>query len=152
MVHKDLKYNNLFTVEERKKIIAQSMADLRKSTGLSQKEAAASIGISQATYSAYERGRNEPPAEILVRLSYLFKCPIDILVQRDRVYRDANDALKQVEQLHAQMLQLEEDMSKNGGENETAKAMMEVMKKMGEALVQTAQRPDFVSKLEDPLR
>ena len=152
MVHKDLKYNNLFTVEERKKIIAQSMADLRKSTGLSQKEAAASIGISQATYSAYERGRNEPPAEILVRLSYLFKCPIDILVQRDRVYRDANDALKQVEQLHAQMLQLEEDMSKTGGENETAKAMMEVMKKMGEALVQTAQRPDFVSKLEDPLR
>lgn len=152
MVHKDLKYNNLFTVEERKKIIAQSMADLRKSTGLSQKEAAASIGISQATYSAYERGRNEPPAEILVRLSYLFKCPIDILVQRDRVYRDANDALKQVEQLHAQMLQLEEDMSKNGGENETAKAMMEVMKKMGEALVQTAQRPDIAAKLNDPLR
>jgi transcriptional regulator with XRE-family HTH domain len=152
MEHLEPKYNNLFTVEERKKIIAQSMAELRKNSGLSQKEAAATIGISQATYSAYERGRNEPPAEILVRLSYLFKCPIDILVQRDRIYRDANDALKQAEQLKAKMLQLEEDFAKNGGENETAKAMLEVMKKMGEALVQTAQRPDIAAKLNDPLR
>ena len=95
MVQANAEYNNLFTVEERKKIIAQSMGELRKSSGLSQKEAAAKIGISQATYSAYERGRNEPPAEILVRLSHLYKCPVDILVQRDRHYRDAKDILKQ---------------------------------------------------------
>ena len=152
MVQTNAKYNNLFTVEERKKIIAQSMADLRKSSGLSQKEAAAAIGISQATYSAYERGRNEPPAEILVRLSYLFKCPIDILVQRDRHYRDAKDILKQAEQIQAQMQQIEEELAKNGGDNEAAKAMMEVMKKMGEALAQTAQRPDFALKIDEPLR
>ena len=59
----EVTYNNLFTIEERKKIIAQAMRDLRKRSGKSQKQIAAKIGISQATYSAYERGRNEPPAE-----------------------------------------------------------------------------------------
>ena len=53
------KYNNLFTIEERKRIIAQTMGELRKAKGLSQKEVAAEVGISQATYSAYERGRSD---------------------------------------------------------------------------------------------
>lgn len=152
MMQNEAKYNNLFTLEERKKIIAQSIGELRKAKGLSQKEVAGEIGVSQATYSAYERGRNEPPAEILVRLSYLFNCPVDILVQRDRQYRDASDALKQAEQLQAQMLQLEEELAKNNGDNETAKAMMELMKKLGEALAQTAQRPDIATKMNDPLK
>lgn len=151
MMQNEAKYNNLFTLEERKKIIAQSIGELRKAKGFSQKEVAGEIGVSQATYSAYERGRNEPPAEILVRLSYLFNCPVDILVQRDRLYRDASDALKQAEQLQAQMLQLEEELAKNGGDNETAKAMMELMKKLGEALAQTAQRPDIAKQINDPL-
>lgn len=147
-----IQYNNLFTVEERKRIIAQTIAELRKSSGLSQKEAAAKIGISQATYSAYERGRNEPPAEILVRLSFLFNCPLDVMVQRNRIYRDADDALEKAVQFQAQLDKFQEDLDKNGGENETAQAMLDVMKKLGEAFAQTAQRPDIAAKLNDPLR
>ena len=50
------------------------------------------------------------------------------------------------------MLQLEEELAKNNGDNETAKAMMELMKKLGEALAQTAQRPDIATKMNDPLK
>ena len=145
------KYNNLFTAEERKRIIAQTMGEMRKAKGLSQKEAAAVIGISQATYSAYERGRNEPPAEILVRLSYLFNCPVDILIQRDRLYRDASDALKQAEQYRAEMAQLEEALAENGGDNETAKALLALMGKVNDALTQVAQKAEFVKVINDPL-
>ena len=151
MMQNEAKYNNLFTLEERKKIIAQSIGELRKAKGLSQKEVAGEIGVSQATYSAYERGRNEPPAEILVRLSYLFNCPVDILVQRDRLYRDASEALKQAEQYRAQIAQLEGELAKNDGENETAKAMLDLMQKLSEAITQTAQRPDIAKQINDPL-
>lgn len=151
MMQNEAKYNNLFTLEERKKIIAQSIGELRKAKGLSQKEVAGEIGVSQATYSAYERGRNEPPAEILVRLSYLFNCPVDVLVQRDRLYRDASEAIRQAEQYRAQIAQLEEELAKNDGENETAKAMLDLMQKLSEALTQTAQRPDIAKQINDPL-
>ena len=151
MMQNEVKYNNLFTLEERKKIIAQSIGELRKAKGLSQKEVAGEIGVSQATYSAYERGRNEPPAEILVRMSYLFNCPVDVLVQRDRLYRDASEALRQAEQYRAQIAQLEKELAKNDGENETAKAMLDLMQKLSEALTQTAQRPDIAKQINDPL-
>ena len=151
MSQNEEKYENIFTVEERKRIIAQAMRELRKAKGISQKEAAGEIGISQATYSAYERGRNEPPAEILVRLSYLFDCSVDILVQRDRLYRSASDALKQAEQLRAEMAQLEKALAENEGENETAKSLLFLMDKLNEALIQTTLRPDIARAIDDPL-
>lgn len=152
MAQNEVQYTNLFTVEERKKIIAQAMSDLRKASHLSQKEAAAQIGISQATYSAYERGRNEPPAEILVRLSYLFNCPVDILVQRDRRYRDASDAIKQAKQYRAELAQLETALAENGGDNETTKAMLAMMGKLSDALIQTAQNADISKKINETLK
>lgn len=148
----EAKYSNLFTTEERKLIIAQTMAELRKAKGLSQKEVAAQIGVSQATYSAYERGRNEPPAEVLVRLSYLFGCSLDILMQRERTYRTAADALKQAEQYRDQLAELKEELSKKEGDTELASAILELVGKLNEAVIQTAQRPDIAVELETPLK
>ena len=148
----EAKYSNLFTTEERKLIIAQTMAELRKVKGLSQKEVAAQIGVSQATYSAYERGRNEPPAEVLVRLSYLFGCSLDILMQRERTYRTAADALKQAEQYRDQLAELKEELSKKEGDTELASAILELVGKLNEAVIQTAQRPDIAVELETPLK
>lgn len=144
-------YANIFTVEERKKIIAQAIGQLRKARGISQKEAAAIIGVTQATYSTYERGRTEPPAEILVRMSYLFNCPVDILVQKDRLYRDANEALKQAEQYRAEIAQLEAALGDKDGDNETAKALLELMGKLNDALAQTAKRADIANAINEPL-
>lgn len=147
----EVKYNNLFTVEERKKIVAQTMGELRKAKGLSQKEVAAAIDVSQATYSAYERGRNEPPIEIIVRLSYLFGCPVDILVQKERLFRNAADVVKQAEQLTEEIEQLKKAMAENGGDNETAAKMLTLLEQLNNALSQTAQRPDIAAKIKKPL-
>ncbi len=35
----------------------------------SQKEVAEAIGVSTQSYATYERGRNEAPAEVLIRLA-----------------------------------------------------------------------------------
>ena len=106
-------------------MIGQTVTSVRKGKGYSQKEVAALLGISQATYSTYERGRTEPPTEILVRLSYLFDC--DILVQRDRLARTNEDAQKQIDELKLQLQEFEEQMAANGGDNPVAQAFLESM-------------------------
>ena len=127
MEHSLAPYECQFSVDERKRMVSQCMASLRKGKGLSQKEAAALIGVSQATYSAYERGRNEPPIEVLVRLSYLFDCSIDILVQRDRLARTSEDAQKQLDELRRQLQECEDQMAANGGDNPVAQAFLDSM-------------------------
>ena len=72
--------------------------ELRKARGYSQKEVAAFLNMSQPTYSGYERGRSEPPIEILVRLSYLYQVSVDVLVQRDRLAKTVNDLKKQIDE------------------------------------------------------
>lgn len=150
MEQNEVKYNNLFTIEERKKIIAQTMRELRKRSGMSQKEIAAKVGVSQATYSAYERGRNEPPAEMLVRLSYVFDCSIDVLVQRERLYRDAEEALKQVAQCQEEIDRLKADLV--GMEvNEDTKALVDLLDKLSDTLMQSVQNSDTAQAIDNPL-
>ena len=120
-------YECQITEDERKRMIGQTVTSVRKGKGYSQKEVAALLGISQATYSTYERGRTEPPTEILVRLSYLFDCPVDILVQRDRLARTNEDAQKQIDELKRQLQECEEQMAANGGDNPVAQAFLESM-------------------------
>ncbi len=81
-------YNNLYDVTERKKLISTMLTEFRKVNGYQQKEVAKLIGIKSQTYNAYESGRNETPAEILVRLSILYDTPIDILVQKDNITKE----------------------------------------------------------------
>lgn len=150
MEQNEVKYNNLFTIEERKKIIAQTMRELRKRSGMSQKEIAAEVGVSQATYSAYERGRNEPPAEMLVRLSYVFDCSIDVLVQRERLYRDAEEALKQVAQCQEEIDRLKADLV--GMEvNEDTKALVDLLDKLSDTLMQSVQNSDTAQAIDNQL-
>lgn len=101
-------YECQFTAEDRKQFIAESITQLRKRSGLSQKEVASLLGVTQATYSTYERGRTEPQAEILVRLSYLFKVPVDIIVQTDRTAKTREDTQAQIDDLRQHMANLEE--------------------------------------------
>ena len=85
---KQFEYNNLFTQAERKDLMAQTLKILRNGKRLTQQEVAEKLDIQTQTYATYERGRNEPPAEILVRLSYLYDVPVDIIVQRDNMFKD----------------------------------------------------------------
>lgn len=147
MEQNEVKYNNLFTIEERKKIIAQTMRELRKRSGMSQKEIAAKVEVSQATYSAYERGRNEPPAEVLVRLSYVFGCSVDVLVQKDRLYRNANEALMQLAQCQGELERVRAELAGN----EEAQALFDLLEKVSDIAMQTVQDTDIAQAIDNPL-
>jgi len=96
MENKGISYDNIYTVAERKQLIAEMLKTHRQINKYTQKEVAEHIGVNAETYATYERGRNEPPAEILVRLAFLYNVPIDYLVQRDNLYKDEKTALKTI--------------------------------------------------------
>lgn len=96
MKNKGISYDNIYTVAERKQLIAEMLKTHRQINKYTQKEVAEHIGVNAETYATYERGRNEPPAEILVRLAFLYDVPIDYLVQRDNLYKDEKTALKTI--------------------------------------------------------
>ena len=123
-------YNSPFSSDERKALIAQSLLKARRSEGLSQKEVAAAVGVTQATYSTYERGRTEPPAEILVRLSYLFKVPVDVIIQRDRLHRTSDDAQKQIDEVKQQIGELESQLTSNEGNNPVAMEFLQAISRL----------------------
>lgn len=104
-------YNNLYDNNERKQLIAEMIREYRNMNKLSQKEIAEYIGVNTQTYGAYESGRNEPPAEVLVRLSLFYEIPIDILVQRDNMSKDKMTAKKQLEEYEKQIQELKEQLS-----------------------------------------
>ena len=90
-------YENIYTIAERKALIADTLKFLRKSKRYTQKEVAEKLGINTEAYATYERGRNEPPAEMLVRLSFLYDVPIDVIVQKDNFTKDSLAVRKQLE-------------------------------------------------------
>lgn len=134
MMQDEATYTNIFTIEERKKIIAQTIGELRRSKNLSQKEVAAQIEVSQATYSAYERGRNEPPAEIIVRLSYLFDCPVDMIVQRDRQYRNAEELESQLAEMGKELEEYQRRINEGGKDAADVSGMIDILGKLVTAL------------------
>ena len=60
------------------------LKELRKKYGYSQREVANRLRISTSVISAYENGERTPSAEILLALSYLYKCSTDYLLGKDQ--------------------------------------------------------------------
>ena len=107
-------YNGEFTIEERKAMTAQILRELRKVKKLSQKEVAGKLNIPATTYNTYESGRTEPPIEILVRLSHLYKIPVDLIVQRDRTYATADDVSRQIATVQENLAQFDKAFEEKG--------------------------------------
>ena len=125
MENKLAPYECQFTIEERKKITAHTLQELRKAKGYSQKEVASYIQVKPATFNTYETGRTEPPIEVLVRLSYLYQTPIDYLVQKDRQYRTATD-------LQALLDEYKKKLKETETSNDPSEAALkEMLEKMG---------------------
>lgn len=118
-------YNNLYDNTERKQLIAESMILFRTSKNLQMKEVAELIGITPQAYGAYERGRNEPPTEVLVRLSMLYDVSIDVLVQRDNFNKDRLTIKKQLDMYDEQIKQLRAELLK--GDPEAQRALTEML-------------------------
>ncbi|MGL9894086.1 helix-turn-helix domain-containing protein [Enterococcus mundtii] len=60
---------HLMEIEEAKLDIALKLAELRKSTGLTQKQLAQKIGKPQSTISRVETGEMNPSIELVIELA-----------------------------------------------------------------------------------
>lgn len=109
-------YNNLYEANERKDLIASMLAEFRKANNLQQKEIAELIGIKAQTYCAYESGRNEPPAEILVRLSWIYEIPVDVLIQRDNISKAEQSPQDILDRYDSQIKELRQELLKGDPE------------------------------------
>lgn len=105
-------YNNLYNQTERKLLTAAMLKAFRENNNLQKKEVAELIGIKPQTYGAYESGRNEAPAEVLVRLSMLYEVPVDLLVQRDNMSKTEKSAQEQLAMYDEQIKGLKEAILK----------------------------------------
>lgn len=110
------RYGNAFEVSERKELIAETLRVFRESCGLTQSEVAKYLGIRAGTYSTYENGTREIPAEILVRISLLYDMPTDVILQRDRLSRGNFEVQKQFEALEKEVDELRDTFTNKEAE------------------------------------
>lgn len=128
-------YNNLYTIEERKDLIAQIIKELRIKNNLTQTDVCEIIGVNKQTYNNYEKGRSTPPAEIIVRLSYLYDIPTDILLQKDNLLKSASAQMKLLEEYERQIAELKEQIkNKPPEEQATLKSFIGGLEQMLNAL------------------
>ena len=106
-------YNNLFDIDERKELIGQVLKELRLASGKKQSEIAELLGIKAGTYSTYENGTREMPAELIVRTSILYGLPADFILQTEARTREIYDTQKQLDAFNDQMDELKDLIKAN---------------------------------------
>ena len=63
-------------------IIGNTLADLRKNTGMTQKEFSKILGVSESSIAHYEQGITIPSADMLLKYADYFNVNIDYLFGR----------------------------------------------------------------------
>lgn len=144
-------YECQFSPQERKRIVAQTLRELRKLKNYSQKELAGILGLSQPGYNGYETGRTEPPLEILVRLSYLYKVPVDLIVQKDRLYRTTTDINDQITKMNMEIDKMAKELDKSDLNNPMAQQIIESMKMLAEGMQKYSEQPSIKEQIEEAL-
>ena len=61
----------------------KKLAALRKARGLSQKELAKMVGVSQTTIASWEIGTREPNIAKLIQMAEIFGCTVDELIKKE---------------------------------------------------------------------
>lgn len=62
------------------KKFCQNLKDIRKQSGLTQKQVALSLKVVESCYANWEQGRTEPNIDMLRKLAIIFCVSIDELV------------------------------------------------------------------------
>lgn len=129
-------YENQFDNEKRKALFAVAVRELRKANQLTQKEAANALGIGQPTYNSYENGRSEPSLEILVRMSFLFHCSVDDLLQKSNLIGDTDQQTSKVKEYADEIRELRknEKVQKNESLQKTLDKLMDFIDTISEKL------------------
>ena len=78
-------------------MILKRLRNLRIHAEMTQEETAKKLGVTQATYSRYENGTNEPDLETLKNISRLFDCSVDFILECDE---DADLSTRPIELLN----------------------------------------------------
>lgn len=77
--------------EKQKKIIAQTLMNLRELNSLTQIEVANHLHLSSSTISHYESGITVPPTEIIFRLAEFYNVTTDYILGRCTSKANLND-------------------------------------------------------------
>lgn len=149
MDNSQLVYKGEFTIEERKAMTAEVLQELRKNMKLSQKEVAGMLNIPATTYNTYESGRTEAPIEILVRLSHLYDLPVDIIVQRDRTYRTADDLKKQIAEHKEKLAEFNKAVEENGFDDPFVSSLLDSLKQLTTVMVNYSQAEAIKKAIAD---
>lgn len=64
---------------DKLEILAMRLKEVRETLKMSQSDFSESIGLKQQTYSAYEKGINKPPIDILINIAEKYNVSIDWL-------------------------------------------------------------------------
>lgn len=62
------------------------LLELRKQNKLTQQELADKLKINNVTYYGYEKGRNKPDIETLIKIADFYKVSLDYLCDRKKPY------------------------------------------------------------------
>ncbi|MDO4398517.1 MAG: helix-turn-helix domain-containing protein [Oscillospiraceae bacterium] len=125
-------YNNLYEIEERKQLIASSMILLRTKYGKTQKEVAETIGIKPNTYNQYEKMKNEPPAEIIVRLAQYYGVSADDILQTNNMWKDKSVREKAIGEITKELSDLTKQLENADKTEEEKRQAIEMLKKTEE--------------------
>lgn len=128
-------YNNLYSFEERKQLVAKMIKEVRISKGLTQKEVCDIIDVALPTYNSYETGRSATPIEVVVRLSHLYDIDPAILLQFDNFEKDKMIQENKLSEFEKQIAELKEKVKKaNPDEQERINQYILGMEQMLNAL------------------
>jgi len=72
---------------------SEILSSLRKERGLSQRQAAADLGVSQALLSHYENDAREPKLEFVVKACDYYDVPADYMLGRNKERRSGPSQL-----------------------------------------------------------
>ena len=70
--------------------LPEKLKKMRCKYNLSQKDVALQLGISPSIVSSYETGERTPSTEILLALSYLYRCSTDYLLGKENAKSYSN--------------------------------------------------------------
>ena len=78
----DTGFSNSIEQQKRRRIISERLKKVRIANKIKQKDLCDKIGVMITTYSGYENGKHDIPADIIVRICDLFDISADYIIGR----------------------------------------------------------------------
>jgi transcriptional regulator with XRE-family HTH domain len=77
-------------------MLTERLKQLRAELGRTQEQVASALGISRATYSHVENGRNDPDSELLSKMASYYSVTTDFLLGRTNQRNHGQEAPKEI--------------------------------------------------------